>query len=480
MMMDTPRRRPVVAILGGGLSGAATAFHLARTIAPGTAEITVVEPRETLGGGLAYSSDEPAHRINVPASKMTVVSDEPDHFMNWLAAERVFMSPGSLTLHGDVFPERQIFGRYVAAQIAPLLAHETIHHRRTSAIALHRSGGRWRIGLADGTSLDANLVVLAMSHPAPGLPRVLHGLAGSPALATDPYDNARIATLAGTERILIVGTGLTSADVVASLDRQGHRGHITALSRHGLRSRGHGNVSRKSEVDFAADSAQSAVVLLKRIRAAVAADAALGQSWHATLDRVRDQGTAIWAALPPAERSRLTRHLRTFWDVHRFRIAPQVEEVAEQRLRRGELEVVAARLVAARATPDGIAVDWRPRGSDAVVSATFGAVVVTTGPDHGAVLQSNPAFRSLADEGVLRADPHGLGLLVTDRCRSVDADGSPSDSLLVAGPLARGDVGELMGVPEVTRHAEHVAGVLRAAITRVGGSTRADVRHAVR
>lgn len=30
MMMDTPRRRPVVAILGGGLSGAITAFHLDR------------------------------------------------------------------------------------------------------------------------------------------------------------------------------------------------------------------------------------------------------------------------------------------------------------------------------------------------------------------------------------------------------------------------------------------------------------------
>ena len=33
MKMEQPRRRPVVAILGGGLSGAATAFHLARSAA---------------------------------------------------------------------------------------------------------------------------------------------------------------------------------------------------------------------------------------------------------------------------------------------------------------------------------------------------------------------------------------------------------------------------------------------------------------
>lgn len=468
MMMDTPRRRPVVAILGGGLSGAATAFHLARTVAPGTAEIVVVEPREALGGGLAYSSTEPAHRINVPASKMTIVTAEPNHFMDWLAAERVALSPGTLTLRGDVFPERRIFGHYVAAQLAPLLARGIVRHRRTVAVSIHRSEGRWRIDLADGTCLAADFVVLAMSHPAPSLPRVLHGLAGSPGLVADPYDSARIAALAGKERILIVGTGLTSADVVASLGRLGHRGHITALSRHGLRSHGHGVVTRKSEADFTTDPARTAVTLLRRIRAAVAADAARGQSWHATLDRVRDEGRAIWAALPPPERSRLVRHLRTVWDIHRFRVAPQVEEVLDSAIRRGRLDIVAARLVAARETGDGIEVTWRPRGSGETVTATFDALVVTTGPDHGAVLHSNPVFRALAADGRLRADPNGLGLRVADQCRCVDASGRLSDSLLVAGPLARGDVGELMGVPEVTRHAEHVAGVLRAEIDRAG------------
>lgn len=470
MMMDKPQRnRPVVAILGGGLSGALTAFHLGRTMTPGAAEIVVVEPREALGGGLAYSTGEPAHRINVPAAKMTVISDAPDHFMDWLAAERIAMSPGTLTLRGDFFPERRIFGRYVAAQLAPLLAREIVRHRRTFAVAVHRSDGRHLIDLADGTSLGADLVVLAMSHPTPALPGVLRPLAGSPALVADPYDNARIAALARTERILIVGTGLTSADVVASLDRHGHRGRITALSRHGLRSRGHGVVTWKSDSDFAIDPSRTAVALLRRIRAAVAADAALGQSWHATLDRVREQGQAIWAALPPVERRRLVRHLRTAWDVHRFRVAPQVEEVVERRLRLGRLEVVAARLVAARETADGIEVTWRPRGGEAGVTATFDAIVVTTGPDHGTILQSNPVFRALSAEGLLSADPNGLGLLVDDHCRSVDSDGAASETILVAGPLARGHVGELMGVPEVTRHAEHVAKVLREEIDGFGG-----------
>ncbi len=48
-----------------------------------------------LGRGLAYSTTEPAHRINVPAAKMTLISSDCGHFMAWLAAERRALSPGT-------------------------------------------------------------------------------------------------------------------------------------------------------------------------------------------------------------------------------------------------------------------------------------------------------------------------------------------------------------------------------------------------
>jgi uncharacterized NAD(P)/FAD-binding protein YdhS len=233
-------------------------------------------------------------------------------------------------------------------------------------------------------------------------------------------------------------------------------------------------VLRKSDVDFARYPASTARALLRRIRSAVAADAAFGHSWHATLDRVREQGPEVWRGLTLGECRRLVRHLRAFWDVHRFRIAPQVEEILDAQVARGRLAYVAARLVRATEAADGIVVEYRRRGFAESVTDRFDRVVVTTGPAHGQVLRTNPVLRALAAAGDVCPDPLGLGLLTSDRCRAVDDLGRASTTLFIAGPLARGHVGELMGVPEVTAHAETVAetlarGLLTAQRAAAGG-----------
>lgn len=460
---DRPQRRPRVAILGGGFAGAATALHLAAATTPDQVEIVVVEPRAALGHGVAYSTDDPQHRINVPATKMALLPDAPDHFAEWLLTERIDMPADATTRRGEVYPQRRIFGRYVAAQLQPALSSGAVRHRRAAAAAVVAAAGpgRMRVDLSDGAAFEADAVVLAMTHPAPALPRPMQSLAGSDRVAADPWDEAAIARVRPDERVLVVGSGLTAADVIASLVARGHHGGIVAVSRHGLRSRGQDVPRQDSAADFADRPASRALELLARVRAAVAADAAAGVTWHAALDNVRTQGREIWAALAPAERARLVRHLRRFWDVHRFRIAPQVEAALDGAVARGRLAFVAASLCGARETREGVVVDWRPRHRHATVSERFDRVVVTTGPDHAAVLRSNAAMRSLAEAGLLRPDPNGLGLLVADHCRAVGADDSASEILFVAGPLARGGVGELMGAVEVTRHAEGVAQRLR-------------------
>lgn len=459
-MMRRTVRRPLVAILGGGVSGAGVAYHLACVTGFEAVDIVVIEPREALGHGLAYGTAEPAHRINVPASRMTLIGDDCGHFATWLSSSGLPLSPGTETATGDLYPERSVFGAYMAAQLAPFVAAGRVSHLRSTAVAVEPRAWGSRVTLANGSVLEADLTVLAMTHPLPAVPRPLAALGASRRLIADPYDPALVAGIGADERVLIVGSGLTAADVAATLDRRGHSGPIVAISRRGLRSRGHGDVPEKSHVDFGQEPARTALGLLRRIRQAVRADARRGISWHRTLDRVREQGAEIWAALEQQERARLVRHLRVYWDVHRFRIAPQVAEVLARREAEGSLSFEAAHLVAAVEVSDGILVTRRRSGTTEHLTERFDRIVVTTGPAHSDVLRRNPALDLLAAAGAIAPDPLGLGLHVADLCRAVDREGHVSDRLLVAGPLARGHVGELMGLPEVTRHAETVAKVL--------------------
>ena len=66
---------PHVVIVGGGFSGAAVAIHLLR-LAPVGVRVTLLEPREVPGAGVAYSTTEPSHRINVPAARMQLAGEE--------------------------------------------------------------------------------------------------------------------------------------------------------------------------------------------------------------------------------------------------------------------------------------------------------------------------------------------------------------------------------------------------------------------
>lgn len=462
MSGDEPQRapKPVVAIIGGGCTGGVIAHQLARR-EPGALRIVVVEPRERLGAGLAYSTLDPAHRINVPAKRMSFVPSDPCHFDRWLKADSALHDdPAAVTPDGRAFPARAVFGRYAAATLEPYLLSGAIEHIVAKVASVTPDGDRYALTLADGATLAADAVVLAATHPQPAAPRGLEELAGDARLVVDAQRGGALDGVAHDARVLIVGTGLTMADIVASLDARGHRGPIVAVSRRGLLSRGH--AAAAGDVgDFLDPPARSASEVVRRIRRTVAAAAAEGLPWQVVLDAVRTQAPGIWANLPRPERLRVVRRLRPFWDVHRFRVAPQVEAAITRRRADGTLQLIVGTPIAAEARPDRLDVTIRRRDGDET-RAAFDAVVLATGPAHTSMTETDPLISSLAREGLVRADDVGLGLATDDRGRAIGADGAAQASFWIGGPLARGAFGELMGLPEVTRYAEFVAGdVLR-------------------
>ncbi|WP_235919427.1 FAD/NAD(P)-binding protein [Aureimonas psammosilenae] len=467
---------PVVAIIGGGFTGAAVAYHLARLRAASAPAILVIEPRERLGSGLAYSTREPAHRINVPATRMSLDTSEPDQFSRWLDATGASRDdPASLDAGGGAFPQRGVFGRYVAAMLDPLLAEGRVLHRRDKAIGARRlEDGRFEIALASSGEVRADILVIATTHPLPAVPHALHPIKDAPGFIADPYDPKALAGIEPKARVLVVGNGLTAADTVATLGRLGHRGPITTVSRNGLRSRGHASVPTEPYGDFTAPPARTALELLRRIRQAISAAAGEGLSWHGVLDAVRIAGQDIWRDLSESERARIVRHLRSFWDVHRFRIAPQVEAVLDRLTAQGRLVSLAASLRSSTPSPHRLDVEFRRRRTAASERQSFDAVVNTTGPAHRSIVAQEPVH-SLHQAGLAMLDRVGLGLATARSGQALDRDGQAVPRLFIAGPLARGTFGELMGLPQVTDYAEfiarQVAGELTDFTTKENGRT---------
>lgn len=451
-----------VAIVGGGFAGAAVAYHLAH-LAPDLS-ITVFEPRRFLGGGLAYDDQDPAHRINVPAARMSLIPQDEEHFARWIEATGAGSGdPDVVARDGSLYPQRRVFGQYVAAHLDPFLANGRIVHVQSSVVSATKNGRSWTLATASGTRHRARIVVLATTHPAPDVPAALTRLKDDPRLVRDALVPGALAAVEPNARVVIVGTGLTMADVVATLDRNGHRGQITALSRRGLRSRGHAAQASEPYGDFTEPSPRASG-LLKQVRATIRDAAAHGTSWHGVIDAVRAQAQTFWPKLTREEQSRIVRHLRAYWDVHRFRIAPQVEDVIDRRIADRTLRILAASLVSASAASDHIPLTIRRRRTDELETIAADTVVITTGPAHSKVLSTSRYMADLANDGVITADHLGLGIACDAGSRAIDSRGLAQSDLFIAGPLARARFGELMGLPQVSAQARNVAEAVAAAI----------------
>ncbi|GIF68287.1 pyridine nucleotide-disulfide oxidoreductase [Asanoa ishikariensis] len=409
-------------IIGGGPAGALAALAVNRH--SGRA-VTVVDPSPELGPGSAYATREPRHLLNSRAGAMSVDPDDPGDFAAWARCRP------------DEFLPRALYGRYLADRIGavPHLAHRALRVRPVGPAG-------WAVELSDGTTRWASDVVLAVGPPPPVFPAAASvAVRRAPGYVAVPWSPGALDGVAATDRVLLLGTGLTAVDAVLTLLARGHRGQIVAVSRHGLLPQAHTDLpGAPLGVD-----ATGLRELLRVLRGS--------PDWRASVDALRPRVDQVWSGLTLDEQQRFLRHLARYWEVHRHRCAPEVAAAVAGARAGGALEVIATRLTAIRTAPRGFEVAMPgPR--------TFDAVVNCTGPGHPAGI---PLVRSLVADGLARADPLALGIDVDDAGRPIGRDGRPTEGLHVLGSLRRGRWWETTAIPEIRAQAYAVATRLASA-----------------
>jgi uncharacterized NAD(P)/FAD-binding protein YdhS len=438
-----------IAIIGGGVSGSLTAYHLIEQHAQ--ARIVVIDPRPELGLGLAYSTPSFRHLLNVPAGKISALPTQPEHFLSWLRANY------DAEATTDTFASRAVFGRYIRALLEESSEIEQI---RATVVDYRPVPAGGVLLLSDGSELRAELVVLATGN---FVPSTLHGVSKEATLSGTYRHNAWLPdTFDGLESdapVTLIGTGLTGVDVLLRLRELSHRGTITAVSRHGVFPNRHAPYTLVRHSAIPIGTPATCLAYLRVLRAAIRD----GAEWRAAIDSLRSTTNELWLALPHREQARFRRHLLRRWDIVRHRMAPPIADLIEAELAVGSLVVRKGNLVSVEASTGGATV--KIRTSRGLEELATGRVINCTGPGMDYRRVDSPLLRSLFSQRLVTTGPLGGGFDSSECGAMIGVNGLASPVLFNLGPGRLGTLLESIAIPEIRQQAVQLATML---VQRIG------------
>ena len=231
-----------IAVIGGGPRGLAALEYLHECLAlhslPFMVKTVLFEPDSFPGAGPVYSPDQsPGNWLNIPerlvdvksradlACKPGVIPGFPS-YQDWAEREGAC----GIQTRVDLYPQRALLGKYLAARFSTLAdglrerERLTIMSTEVESMAFHKS--RVTITCADGTSIEADEVVLTIGHqpvePDESMVRWRTYSEERPQLTliSDPYPTSSImesTAIHSQSTVAIRGFGLAMIDVVKGL-----------------------------------------------------------------------------------------------------------------------------------------------------------------------------------------------------------------------------------------------------------------------
>jgi uncharacterized NAD(P)/FAD-binding protein YdhS len=439
-----PDRRFVIA--GGGASG----LLLSHALVTAGADVTVVEPRETIGMGVAYSTTCPLHLLNVPAAKMSAVADRPDDFVAWLGANGHQPDPAA-------FLPRAVFARYLQsiAEATKTRGGSRWRHVRARAVDAVVDGDHVRVECSDGSTVDGSALVVAVGNANPSpWPNVADAVRSSPRFFDSAWSDAATQVDEPGETVVLLGTGLTAVDAVLGLRYHGHTGPIVMVSRRGLLPHEHRLFDAPPKDSPDATTIGEVIDTVRRAHGRSDAD------WRLTIDALREETNARWEALSLDEQRRFVRHVLPYWNVHRHRMAPEAAKTIAKLLATGTLQMIAGRTGTLETTENGIRVPVTLRGGSEVQTIEAGRVINCSGPEHDIQKRNNPLLRRLCERGMLAPHPLHIGSRIAPDGALLDANGVPSARLFAIGPVRYGTLIETTAIPEIREQTRALTTVL--------------------
>ena len=446
-----------ITIIGGGASGTLLAVNLLKQSSGTRLEVNLVEKRNSVGKGVAYSTEHETHLLNVPAAKMGAFPDDVGHFHRWLGENGYEFAP-------TAFVPRRTFGEYLHSCLDEAEKTKgkmtTLNVFDDEAVNVRIEGPKAEVKLASGDVLYSEKVALAFGNFLPPHPTVADlSFTASTKYFRDPWDPGAIEQIGPEDAVLIIGTGLSMVDMTLNLARRGHRGPINAISTRGLLPAVHrlGFTYPPFHDEIAGRTRVTEIAKIVRKHAAKAESQ--GSDWRAVIDSLRPVTQQIWMGLPLSEKKYFMQHLSRYWNVARHRMPPEAAAEIDELRGTGQLQILKGRLQKIT-WEEGVGFDVRYStvGLEQYVHAD--AVVNCIGSESRFDRIDSPLVQDLLKYGLIRCDELNFGLDATPYGRLKSSDGEPSEMLYTLGTALKGILWESTAIPEIRAQARDLAQIL--------------------
>ncbi|MFN8576286.1 MAG: FAD/NAD(P)-binding protein [Candidatus Sericytochromatia bacterium] len=450
-----------IAIIGAGFCGTITAVNLIK-YSTEPIKIFLIESRKEFAKGVAYSTSNLLHLLNVRASGMSAFDDEPEHFLKWLKNNND--NPLiSNNINENDFISRSIYGLYLKSildEYKSIAIDKNIKliEINDKAINVIKKEQNIVINFENNSEILVDKLLIATGNYKPRNINIKdNNFYENNSYYQDPWGSNIFENYNELENILLIGSGLTMVDLVLSFYQRKHKGLIYVISPHGYLPQSHKEVSKYKNFLDENNLPTTALKAFKIIKNEIREAKKNNIDWRSVIDSIRPFNQRIWLNFSLYEKKSFMSHLRHRWGVLRHRMAPEIANIFDELINKHQIKVYAGKIHELVYRDNNINVLFTDKKSKCTNTLTVSKVINCTGPEADILKIDDLLIKNLINNGIIKPDEMNLGIDSIIDGNIINKDNIIEENIYTIGTNLKGLLWESTAVPELRKQTYKIA-----------------------
>lgn len=444
-----------IAFIGFGASATLVFLHLQTYLHNlKDIEFVFIEKSAKICSGMAYSTHNANHLLNVRAGMMSAFEDKPKNFVEWLHEH-------NQTQYNEMsFVPRMLYGQYLNS-----LFHEeaskynhSIKYIADEALDIEMKPftGKFKISFKSNKAILADYCILATGNLKPYFP-ILDCQSGlellSPNNGLESYY-----PVTNNKPVIIIGSGLSCADACLALLDSNPDVKIIVISKSGKLPLAHQQslpveTTKKPTFNFKRNNLNQTFSYLKEAYQHQGVDFVINE-----LALWRELSNSAWKKMPLKEKERFYRHVASLWQKLRHRMPPQTHEMLQKLIDSEQLIIKKGRVEKIMfCNQEHYVISLKNNVANEIVGQL---VINCSEPPKISSKQAPLIIKQMAFAGLLKFDETGRGIVINKNHQIVNKYGKSVQRIYALGPILKGQLFETTAIPEIRKQAKIVSSSL--------------------